>query len=164
MPTIRQMRDDEVTIVQEFTVRAFIPVFESFANILGAQIFARLYPDWRKVQADLVVTFQNDETMTNWVADVEGRLAALMTTKLNEETETGEVVFLLVDPEYQNRGIGTQLNFFALDLFREGGMKLAAVSTGGDISHAPARHAYEKVGYIGIPSVYYVQSLVADEA
>jgi hypothetical protein len=37
---------------------------------------------------------------------------------------------------------------------RDEGMRLATVSTGGDASHAPARRAYEKLGFgAGIPAV-----------
>jgi hypothetical protein len=39
-------------------------------------------------------------------------------------------------------------------------MELATVGTGGDRSHAPARRAYEKAGFIvGLPSIYLYQRL-----
>jgi predicted N-acetyltransferase YhbS len=37
---------------------------------------------------------------------------------------------LAVHPEYQNRGIGTELNNFALERMKESGMKMAVVGTG----------------------------------
>ena len=59
----------------------------------------------------------------------------------------------------QNRGIGTDLNNFALGKMKESGMKLAVVGTGGDPGHAPARKSYEKAGYKALPLVRYYQDL-----
>jgi hypothetical protein len=43
---------------------------------------------------------------------------------------------------------------------RANGMKLAAVDTGGDPSHAPARRSYEKAGFDrSISSVHYFKDL-----
>jgi hypothetical protein len=45
---------------------------------------------------------------------------------------------------------------FVLERMREAGMKAAIVSTGADNAHAPAKRAYEKVGFSGpVPSVEY---------
>jgi len=66
---------------------------------------------------------------------------------------------LAVHPEYQNSGIGTELNTFALQKMKEGGMKLAVVGTGGDPGHAPARRSYEKAGYTALPLVRYYKDL-----
>ena len=56
-------------------------------------------------------------------------------------------------------GIATALNEFALSQMTAAGMKLAVVGTGGDDAHAPARRAYEKVGYIALPIVRYHKAL-----
>jgi ribosomal protein S18 acetylase RimI-like enzyme len=73
--------------------------------------------------------------------------------------DTAEVQLLAVHPEYQNRGIGTQLNTFVLQKMKESGMKMAVVSTGGDESHAPARRSYEKAGYTALLLVKYYRDL-----
>ena len=75
------------------------------------------------------------------------------------DDNTAEVQLLAVHPEYQNHGIGTQLNTIALQKMKEGGMKMAIVGTGGDASHAPARRSYEKAGYTALPLVKYYQDL-----
>jgi ribosomal protein S18 acetylase RimI-like enzyme len=64
-----------------------------------------------------------------------------------------------VDPEHQNRGIGTELNVAALREMKAAGMKLAEVETGGDEGHAPARRSYEKAGYTASPLVRYFKDL-----
>jgi ribosomal protein S18 acetylase RimI-like enzyme len=157
---IREAQAADLDILQDFTERSFEPIFESFASILGRTIFAKVFPDWRNLQRSHVTTFYNDEQAQLWIATVDDVPAGLIVYKLNDETKQGVVEFLVVDPDYQNQGNGTQLNQFVIEQMRAAGMELIEVGTGGDISHAPARHAYEKVGYVGIPSVYYYKSLV----
>jgi ribosomal protein S18 acetylase RimI-like enzyme len=97
--------------------------------------------------------------MTTWVAEVAGRVVGFVVYELNDKTRTGEVQLLAVHPEYQNQGVGTELNLFALQKLKEGGMILAVVGTGGDEGHAPARRSYEKAGYTGLPAVRYYKDL-----
>jgi len=78
---------------------------------------------------------------------------------LNHDTHIGEVQLLAVDPAFQNHGIGTALNDFALAKMQADGMRLAAAATGGDPGHAPARRSYEKAGYIPLPLVRYYKDL-----
>jgi GNAT superfamily N-acetyltransferase len=61
-----------------------------------------------------------------------------------------------VSPAHQGHGVGAQMYVFVLERMREAGMKAAIVTTGGDDAHAPARRAYEKVGFSGaVPSLEY---------
>jgi ribosomal protein S18 acetylase RimI-like enzyme len=97
--------------------------------------------------------------MEAWVAEVDGKVVGYIIYELHDNDQTGEVMLLAVHSDYQNEGIGTELNRFALDRMREAGMRLAVVGTGGDESHAPARRSYEKAGYTGLPLVRYYQKL-----
>jgi len=90
---------------------------------------------------------------------VDAQAVGFISYQLYDDTKTGEVQLLAVHPGHQNGGIGTELNQFALDRFREGGMRLAVVGTGGDRGHAPARRSYEKAGYTGLPLMRYYQAL-----
>src|SRR5205807_189665 len=78
-----------------------------------------------------------------WVAEAHGMMTGFIAYTLNSmengQENTGEVELLAVHPDYQNHGIGTELNQFALEKMKESGMKLAIVATGGDPGHAPAR-------------------------
>ena len=94
-----------------------------------------------------------------WVAEVNGGVVGFIAYELNLQKRVGTVQLLAVHPEHQNRGIGTQLNSFALDRMRESGMEMAEVGTGGDPGHAPARRSYEKAGYTGLPLVRYYKAL-----
>ena len=94
-----------------------------------------------------------------WVADQDGIVVGFIVYELNIKEKTGEVQLLAVHPDYQNSGIGTELNDFALTKMKVGGMKLAVVGTGGEPGHAPARRSYEKAGYTALPLVRYYKDL-----
>lgn len=69
------------------------------------------------------------------------------------------MILLAVHPNYQNNNIGTDLNMRALEDMMLSGMEMAVVETGNDETHAPARKAYEKAGYVGLPIVRYFKKL-----
>jgi ribosomal protein S18 acetylase RimI-like enzyme len=160
---IRLMTADDVDAVLDLSIRAWEPVFRSFEQVLGTSIYLKIYPDWEPTQREVVRTLCEDEKSTTWVADVDGTVAGFVVYKLdtqeNGQPNIGEVELLAVDPRFQNRGIGTALNTFALDKLREAGMTLAVVGTGGDPGHAAARRSYEKAGYTALPIVRYYKDL-----
>ena len=69
----------------------------------------------------------------------------------------GVVDIIAVDPAYQRRGIARQLMDRAIDHMRAEGMDIAAVGTGGDRGHAPARAVYEALGFTALPGVRYLK-------
>lgn len=157
---IRLFAQDDLEALVQLALLAWAPIFISFEQILGAGIFSIIYPDWRKGQRTAVETIcQPAEHTTVWVAEVEGSVVGFLAYKLNHTDKTGEVELLAVHPAYQNLGIGTELNNFALNKMKESGIKLAVVGTGGDPSHAPARKSYEKAGYTALPLVRYYKDL-----
>lgn len=155
---IRPYTPADLDALVQLTLLAFEPVFASFERILGPRMFPIEYPDWRKTQADLVVQMSGNTKLHLVVAEVDGQVAGFIAYEFHEN-ETGEVYFLAVHPDYQNHGIGTELNLFALQKLKEGGAKMAVVATGGDESHAPARRSYEKAGYTALPLVRYYKAL-----
>jgi ribosomal protein S18 acetylase RimI-like enzyme len=156
---IRPVRDEDVEALVQLALLAWSPVFVSFAHILGPEIYAILYPDWKKSQGEGVERVCGDEKTVVHVAELGGTVVGFIAYELRAQDETGEVQLLAVHPEHQNRGIGTALNRFALEQMKASGMKLAVVGTGGDPSHAPARRSYEKAGYTGLPLVRYYKDL-----
>lgn len=157
---IRPYQDSEQDQIIAVTLRAFVPIFDSFEQVLGEEIFPLQYPDWRKTQEELAidVTTKPDK-FTILVGEVEGRVAGYLVYTLDQKELVGEIYLLAVDPGQQNEGLGTALNLAALEAFREAGMKLASVGTGGDDGHAPARRSYEKAGFRPLPLVRYYQAL-----
>lgn len=155
---IRPLAESNVAQIVELSLLAWEPVFESMKKVLDPRIFHLIWPDWRKTQAEGVEgACKATDKYHTLVAEFDGRLVGFITYEL--KGETGEVVLLAVHPEFQRRGIATQLNQAALDAMKAAGMKMALAETGGDEGHAPARRAYEKAGYTGLPLVRYFKDL-----
>lgn len=157
---IRPVRENDVDDLVRLSLLAWAPIFISFRQILGPDIYTLIWPDWRTSQREGVEKVCKDGEKTSvWVAEVDGIVVGFVAYELNLKDKTGEVQLLAVHPDYQNRGIGTELNNLALKKMQESGVKLAIVETGGDPSHAPARRSYEKAGYTGLPLVRYYKDL-----
>jgi GNAT superfamily N-acetyltransferase len=152
--------DIDLDEVVQLSLLAWEPVFISFERIMGPKIYPLIYPDWRAKQAEVVEGICKDKEKNSvLVAEMDGKVLGFLSYVLHEENATGEVQLLAVHPEYQNLGIGTELNLIALQKMRAAGMKVAEVGTGGDEGHAPARRSYEKAGYIPLPLVRYYKDL-----
>ena len=83
-----------------------------------------------------------------------------MSVRLNHETKVGEIGLNAVDPSHTGKGIGTAMYEFSVARMKEAGMKVATVATGRDPSHAAARRAYRKAGFlVEIPSVWMCRLL-----
>lgn len=157
---IRPVYDNDVEDLVQLSLLAWTPVFDSFERILGPNIYTLIWPDWRISQRAAIETVCKDrEKAIVLVAELEGVVVGFLAYELNTKDKIGQVQLLAVHPEYQNLGIGTELNKFALLEMRESGMKMARVETGGDPSHAPARRSYEKAEYTGLPLVRYFKDL-----
>jgi GNAT superfamily N-acetyltransferase len=157
---IRPVCDDDVEDLVQLSLLAWVPVFSSFEQILGPQIYTMIWPDWKSGQKEAVETVCQDGAKTAvLVAEWDGIVVGFLAYELNVKDKTGEVQLLAVHPEYQNLGIGTELKRFALEEMKKNGMKMAKVETGGDPSHAPARRSYQKAGYIALPLVRYFKDL-----
>lgn len=161
---VRLSTKDDVDAIVELGLLAWEPVFESFKNIMGPTVFPIIYPNWKKSQREEMerVCKETDKYDT-YVAEINGKVAGFTTLELNQETKKGEIYFLAVHPDAQNKGIGTVLNNFAIQKLKEAGMKIAVVGTGGDPSHAPARRSYEKAGFKRVlPVVNYYMDLTEE--
>jgi len=158
--SIRPVRDSDIEDLVQLSLLAWVPIFDSFERILGPSIYALIWPEWRTSQrAGVEMVCKDRDKFTVLVAELEGAVVGFLAYELNMKDKIGEVQLLAVHPEYQNRGIGTALNEFALSEMRERGMQMARVETGGEVSHAPARRSYEKAGYTGLPLVRYFKDL-----
>lgn len=158
--SIRPVMYDDIETLIQLALHAFLPVSQSFKHVLGSEIYALLYPDWDKSQReDVEHVCRGDAQTFVWVAESPGAITGFIAYALDRKEQIGEVTLLAIHPDYQNQGIGTTLNRFALDQMKAEGMKLAVVATGGDPGHAPARRSYEKAGYTALPLVRYYQNL-----
>jgi GNAT superfamily N-acetyltransferase len=156
---IREYRPEDTESVVELSLRAWAPVFASVEQVLGGEIFVRLHGEWRQYQEREVRAVLADPAMRTWVAEARRGVVAFVAATLHAERLLGEISMLAVDPDEQDRGIGTALTEFATAWLRDAGMRVAMVGTGGDPGHAPARRVYEKAGYTPLPIAQYFRAL-----
>jgi GNAT superfamily N-acetyltransferase len=157
---IREFQEGDLAVVVDFSLRAWTPVFASFRTVLGDDIFLRLYPDWKVSQAEAVRSSCTSGENAVFVAVAGERPVGFVAVALNAFHERMGVIDIIgVDPDYQRRGVARRLTTCALDYMRSEGMDIAAVGTGGDPGHAPARAAYEAFGFTLLPSARYLRLL-----
>ena len=158
---IRSYEESDLEAIVEFSLRAWQPVFESLRQVLGDAIFVRLHnPEWTAVQAEAVRSSCTTDERDVFVAVADGRPVGFAAVALNAFHERmGVVDVIAVDPDYQDQGIATRLMERSVEHMRTHGMDIAAVGTGGDEGHAPARALYESLGYTALPGVRYLKLL-----
>lgn len=143
----------------DLTLRAWTPVFASIEAAMGSDIFRAQHPDWRVDQQAAVESVCADPDVPVWVAIEAGRPVGFVAAQLHHEDAMGEITILGVDPEAQQRGIGSALTRHALAWLREAGMTTAMVETGADPGHAPARRTYAAAGFRLVPVARYFKML-----
>jgi GNAT superfamily N-acetyltransferase len=159
---IRRYEESDLDTIVEFSLRAWEPVFESLRQVLGDAIFTRLHqPDWRAAQAESVrSSCDTSGEREVFVAVADGRPVGFAAVVLNAfHEQMGVVDVIAVDPRCQRRGIARQLMDHSAEHMRAQGMDIAAVGTGGDAGHGPARALYESLGYTALPGVRYLRLL-----
>ena len=161
MIEIRPYEDSDLETIVELSLRAWEPVFESLRQVLGDAMFTRLHqPEWRAVQAEAVRSTCTSDERDVFVAVADGRPIGFAAVALNAFHERmGVVDMIAVDPAYQRRGIATKLMDRSVEHMRAQGMDIAALGTGGDAGHGPARGLYESLGYTALPGVRYLRLL-----
>lgn len=128
--------------------------------MLDAEVYRAFYSDdWRVSQQKAVEDICIAEDSNVWVAIEANSTIGFVAVKLHSDDSMGEIYMIAVDPDYQNRGVGTALTEFALNWMKEEGMSIAMVETGDDRAHAPARHTYEKAGFGLFPVSRYFKKL-----
>lgn len=146
--------------VHRICVAAFTPVHEGFEQALGSEIFGREYPGWQARYADDIRALAADPDIQLHVVEEAGGIAAFVATRIDPARKVGEIGLNAVDPAQQGKGIGKEMYAFALRNLQERGADYVFVGTGADAAHAPARAAYEAVGFDrSIPVVYYYRKL-----
>ena len=100
---IHPFNKSHINDIVQLSLLAWEPVFTSWEQILGKKLYPiAIYPDWRKSQKEVVEKVCNDEKMTTWVAQVDGKVVGFVAYELNDANKIGEVQLLGVHPEYQN--------------------------------------------------------------
>lgn len=158
---IRPKLDADIAAIVAFSLRAWQPVYESMARVLGPRLNRLVYPDWAAGQARAVEEVCRDESMAVWVAEVDALPVGFAAVAFRADPDSAEIEMIAVDPDQQNRGIGSALLACASEWISAAGVKLVQLGTGGDPGHAPARHTYEKAGFTPLTLVRYYKELPA---
>ena len=158
---IRRFQAGDREHIQDIRKRAFAPIYDSWRELLGKTIFDRQYPDADPKQAEYLDSICGDHSTNEvYVLQNETHIVGFVGISFDEDGLGGEITLNAVDPEFQGRGLGTQLYAFAVARLKEKGVTLARVGTALDAAHAPARKAYEKAGFsVGLPYIALFQLL-----
>jgi ribosomal protein S18 acetylase RimI-like enzyme len=169
---VRPLEPADVEAVVEVALAAWAPIYASYRRIMGDELFRTAHPDWRREKARQVrdgcapAGTRVGAAAIAAVAELPpgdgqpARLVGFVTAYVRASLGIGEIGNNAVHPDWQGQGIAPRLYEYAFDCLRERGMRYVKVLTGGDPSHAPARHAYQKVGFeIALPHVEYYREL-----
>ena len=161
---IRGFQPEDGPILQQIRKHAFAPIFDSWRALLGSYIFNRQYADADEKQAEYLESlFEQKPGKELYVLEHEGQTVGFLGLSFDEDGESGEIDLNAIDPRHQAHGFGFAMYSFAISRLRERGVTLARVGTGLDASHAPARKAYERVGFlVGVPYITLFQQLGED--
>jgi len=164
MPTIRPYVDSDWDTILEICILAFTPVHESFERLLGTDLFALVYPDWKASNKDYLSSLTNSDARDRFlVAEQNGSAVGFIHYEVDSTKHRGTIGINAVHPAQQSKGIGSLMYRHVLQMMRAQGMKYVRVDTGGDPSHTPARRGYEKALFLPVPVVHYFRSLATPE-
>ncbi|MEM7061607.1 MAG: GNAT family N-acetyltransferase [Cyanobacteria bacterium P01_B01_bin.77] len=159
---LRPVKSDDAPRLQEIRQAAFEPIFASFRSILGDEIYELAQAREDEGQAEFLssMILKPESGWELYAAELTGIVVGFVSVQLNLDTRVGEIGLNAVHPDFSSRGVGTAMYNFAIARMKATGMRVATVATGGDPSHAPARCAYRKAGFmVEISSVWMCRTL-----
>lgn len=151
--------DSRREAIVQLTLRAWAPVFASIERVMDPEVYREHHPDWRVTQQQAVEAACADPDVPVWVASEGAQTIGFIALKRHSAERLGEIYMMAVDPDSQQRGIATALMAHAFAWFKAVGMTTVMADTGGDPGHAPARRAYESVGFRPFPVARYFKKL-----
>lgn len=155
---IRSYITSDRAAVIDLALRAWAPVFNAIEDAMEPVVYEFFHPDgWREKQKEAVSASLCEHDV--WVAKNAGNPVGFVSAVFHHENGVGEIHMIAVDPEHQRRGIATALSCHALEHFRQAGLSVAMVETGGDPGHAAARRTYEKAGFGMLAIARYFKKL-----
>jgi ribosomal protein S18 acetylase RimI-like enzyme len=160
----------DVETAVEIAVAAWQPVFAYYRKTMGDELFVAVHPNWQREKARQVrqACSPGSSAIVGVAEFVEpspsdepaARLVGFVTCYARADLGIGEIGNNAVHPDWQGQGIAPRLYQYAFDRLRERGMRYVKVHTGADPAHAPARRAYQKVGFhVALPQVEYYREL-----
>jgi len=156
---IRNYQLEDKKAILELTLRAWKPVFEGLQSSMDPEIYEIFVPDWVAQQTQSVNLICDSADIEVIVAEKDNTILGFSSIKSHPEDFLGEIYMIGVDPNYQKAGIGSALIKSSEKIIRRNGFSLVMVETGGDPGHAPARRAYETMGFEMWPVARYLKRI-----
>ena len=161
--TIRDATAADTDAMVTIARAAWQPVFDSFRDIMGDELFEIAHSDWQDDKEDQIRSSASASSPVSFlVTECENQIVGFASwiVRSTNNVSIAEIGNNAVDPAFQNNGIATAQYEEVNARCRASGVAAVKVTTGLDPSHAPARRAYEKAGFgSGIPMVTYWQKL-----
>ena len=158
---IRQGNPADAAAAAAIAVSAWEPIYRSYREQLGEEIFAVVYKDWRKCKEDSILsTFEADSNENAYIAEMGREIVGFVTFAIDRGKSLGTILNNAVKPDLQGNGIGSSMYDTVINIFKENGVKAVKVTTGGDPGHEAARRAYKKAGFnVSLTSINYYKPL-----
>lgn len=156
---IQPFDESKLDAIVRLSLRAWEPVFESLERAMDPEVYREQHSDWRLTQRKAVESACANKDVHVWVASGGSQTVGFVALKLHNEDRMGEICMIAVDPDFQRRGIGTDLTTHSLAWLKQAGMTTVMLETGGDPGHAPARRTYESAGFRMLPIARYFKKL-----
>jgi GNAT superfamily N-acetyltransferase len=160
----REARPDDLDAIDRLTIEGYAAIQESYVSMLGEEVYeaVRNRPEltWeeRKCLQNRDLFDAHPEQV--WVLERDGDIFGYVAYWLFPEQQYGRIDNNALRADEAGQGWATFMYRHVLERFRELGLRFAHVDTGLDDAHAPARRAYEAVGFDRkVPVVEYWQDL-----
>jgi GNAT superfamily N-acetyltransferase len=144
----------------ELSIRAWTPVFPALEQAVPRFVYECFWPQgWViRQRADLAEVLDLEPANIDVAFEGE-RPVGWVCTRLHPADNMAEIYVLVVDPDFQRRGIGKALIEKSKERAVSAGMSMVMVETGDDPGHTPAREMYEAVGFERWPVARYFLNL-----
>lgn len=160
-PILRPFEPKDTDAVVEIANLAWQRIYTSQREIFGDELYAIMFPEDLQRKGNEMRGHCQRTPDRIWICEMDGRVAGFIMWSMNEEKGIGTLGNNGLHPEFAGQGLGSFMYRGVLEHFRAHGMRHAMVHTGLDKGHAPARRAYERVGFnIRQESVNYYMKLV----
>lgn len=153
---IRPYQPDDLEELRRITVEGFEGIaidqnVEKAVGVVGGH-------DWQWRKARHVDEDVECNPAGVFVAEVDGRVAGYVSTRVDHEARKGRIPNLAVDRTVQGQGIGRQLIEHALDYLRQEGMAFVMIET---MANNPVgQHLYPSCGFVEVGrQIHYVRTL-----
>jgi GNAT superfamily N-acetyltransferase len=114
--------DTDWDAVLEICILAFTPVHESFERLLGGDLFALVYPDWKTSNKDYLSPLANSDARDRLlVAEQDGSAVGFIHYEVDSTKQRGTIGINAVHPAHQSKGIGSLMYGHVLQIMRAQG-------------------------------------------